>query len=485
MEIFNKKIKEEKEEERFVLCLDGGGMRGIIPSVLLDKLAQLVKAYDDKKPLYSHFDLIAGTSTGGLLALAMTTPPQYLNINKEEGENITVQFENPKQTFMDKIRRTPISKKKEDIIIPRGSDCSKLISIYNENGSKIFPSQTRLFGQLLRDKYRAEPLEVFLKSFFKDAKLSQCFVPTMAVSYEIQKGRPYIFKSWDSHDFYTKEVARATSAAPTYFPPVILHERTTEKKLTLVDGAMVANNPVIFAYGEAKKLYPNCSKFHIISLSTASTMFGFGDEDFSGGVMGWIDPSKGAPLQKVYASSQMQVADYMALHNSDIEYTRVDYTFDNDKFKLDDTSALAASKLEEAGNIVYEKNEEKIIDYVEKLIKKDDFSQIISQSFIEKEARKEIKQYKMESYIPEPKPEPEQDKSDSENPDVNSVIDSLSTVAGKLKDTKIPRLGFFKNLKKNNQKPKDNTKFLPPITSEEIGDQINKSDTTSKDKREQ
>jgi predicted acylesterase/phospholipase RssA len=480
MEIFNKKIEEEKEEERFILCLDGGGMRGIIPSVLLDKLAHLVKAYDDTKPFYSHFDLIAGTSTGGLLALAMTTPPQYLNIEKEEGEDIEIKFEIPKQSFIDKVKRKPLPKKKDDILIPRGSDCSKLISIYKENGSKIFPAQTRLFGQLLRDKYRAEPLEDFLKSFFNDSKLSQCLVPTMVVSYEIQEGKPYTFKSWDSKDFYIKEAARATSAAPTYFPPVILHERTTEKKLTLVDGAMVANNPIIIAYGEAQKLYPNCKKFHILSLSTASIMFGFGDEEFTGGVMGWIDPSKGAPIQKIYASSQMQMADYVAENNSDIEYTRVDYSFENDTFKLDDTSSYAISKLEESGNIVYEKNEEKIIDYVEKLINKKDFSQITTQEWITKEANKNIKEYKKESYVPEPV----EDTSQKDLLDADTVIDSLTHVAEKVKDSKNSRLSFFRNIKRKPKEPIDNSRLLPSATSENTIDLIDKVDTISDNLRD-
>ena len=252
-----------------------------------------------------------------------------------------------------------------------------------------------------------------------------------------------------------------------------------KKKITLVDGAMVANNPVIFAYGEAKKLYPNCNKFHILSLSTASIMFGFGDEEFSGGVMGWIDPSKGAPIQKVYASSQMQVANYMAQHNFDIEYTRVDYAFENDKFKLDDTSAFASTKLEEAGNIVYDKNEEKIFNYVEKLIKKDDFSQITSQKWIEEEANKDVKQYKMESYIPEPT----QDKSDSNSFDVDSVIDSLSAMVEKVKETKVSRLGFFKNLTKNNRKPVDNTKLLLPSASDISPDYITELDEITEDNK--
>jgi predicted acylesterase/phospholipase RssA len=408
MGIFKKKIIDEKVEERFILCLDGGGMRGIIPSVLLKNLTKLLKEYDDTKPLYAHFDLIAGTSTGALLALGLSTPPQYLNIQKEEGKDEIITFPLVEQTLLEKLRKTPKSKQKQPIVITRGCDATHLIDLYKNNGAKIFPPQTRLFGQLIRDKYRAKPLEDFLKSFFGEAKLSQCMVPTMAVSYEIQEGLPYLFKSWDSKDFYTREAARATSAAPTYFPPVILHERETEKRLTLIDGAMVANNPVVLAYGEAKKLYPSCKKFHIISLSTASANFSLGDEEFSGGLMGWIDPSKGAPIQKIYASSQMQLADYMAEHNEDIDYTRVDFHVADEKFKLDDTSNHAIAKLEEIGRIVYEKNEDKIIDYIEKLVKKDDYSHIQPPEIIQREGEKELKQYENESYII---PEAEESKS--------------------------------------------------------------------------
>src|SRR5690554_708085 len=51
-------------EDRYILCLDGGGMRGVIPATLLGHIETLLRNLGDDRPLYSHFDLIAGTSTG-------------------------------------------------------------------------------------------------------------------------------------------------------------------------------------------------------------------------------------------------------------------------------------------------------------------------------------------------------------------------------------------------------------------------------------
>ncbi|MCR5761616.1 MAG: patatin-like phospholipase family protein, partial [Sphaerochaetaceae bacterium] len=60
--------RKEREKERFVLCIDGGGMRGIIPVVVLQNLEKLLRERGVNKPLSQCFDLIAGTSTGGLIA---------------------------------------------------------------------------------------------------------------------------------------------------------------------------------------------------------------------------------------------------------------------------------------------------------------------------------------------------------------------------------------------------------------------------------
>lgn len=396
MKRFNNKNNEI--EERFILCLDGGGMRGIIPSIILKKISTLFKEKGESKPFYSFFDLIAGTSTGGLIALGLTTPPMISSLEKEKGDDEIYIYEEEKPTFIDYILRKKKPTKQPKLII-RGTDCSSLIKLYKENGKDIFPNQTSLFGQFLKAKYDPTPFENFLKKLFNDAKLSQCLVPTLAVSYEIQKGRPYLFKSWDSKDFLTREAARATSAAPTYFPPASLNERPTDEKLTLIDGALIANNPVIMAYGEAKKLYPNCQKFHILSISTGAADFKLGEEEILSGLMGWIDPSKGAPIQKIYATSQMQLASYAAEISDHIEYTRIDKQFQNDNFKLDDTSSQTVKTLEDYGNKIFENQKTEIDEFVDKILKRKDFSQVTDLEFIEQEDKRPIKEYKEAHYV--------------------------------------------------------------------------------------
>ena len=66
--------RREGKDIRYILSIDGGGMRGIIPAYILSKIDALVKERGDKRPLYAHFDLVAGTSTGALLALGLTAP---------------------------------------------------------------------------------------------------------------------------------------------------------------------------------------------------------------------------------------------------------------------------------------------------------------------------------------------------------------------------------------------------------------------------
>ncbi|NCC65700.1 MAG: patatin, partial [Spirochaetia bacterium] len=94
--MFGQKTGQE-EEERFILCIDGGGMRGLVPAVLLEKLSMLLEAIGDNRPLYAHFDLIAGTSTGGLLALALGAPVEKTTLQSDP-RYISYVYERQKQS---------------------------------------------------------------------------------------------------------------------------------------------------------------------------------------------------------------------------------------------------------------------------------------------------------------------------------------------------------------------------------------------------
>ncbi len=373
----SKKDKNNEIEERYILCIDGGGMRGIIPAVIISKLANKLKQFDENKPFYSYFDLICGTSTGGLIALGLTTSPLISNLKKEEGEDTLVTYEEEVLSFLDKLKGKKRKKAIPPTLITRGSDCSSLLDFYKLDGKSIFHSESRFFGQLLKDKYEPKHIENFLFKTFQNSKMNQCLVPTMVVSYDAAEGKPFSFRSWDNNDFYVREAARATSAAPTYFPPATIYDRNTNKRRYLIDGGIIANNPVLMAYSEARQLYPNCKKFHILSLSTASAEYSMQEIDISGGLMGWIDPSKGAPIQKIASTSQMQLASYIAQNISDVDYTRIHYSLKGDSFKLDDTSTYAINTLIDSAEQLYREEEDKLIKFINKMIKRKDFSHVI------------------------------------------------------------------------------------------------------------
>lgn len=373
----SKKDKNNEIEERYILCIDGGGMRGIIPAVIISKLANKLKQFDENKPFYSYFDLICGTSTGGLIALGLTTSPLISNLKKEEGEDTLVTYEEEILSFIDKLKGKKRKKANAPTLITRGSDCSSLLDFYKLDGKSIFHSESRFFGQLLKDKYEPKHIENFLYKTFQNSKMNQCLVPTMVVSYDAAEGKPFSFRSWDNNDFYVREAARATSAAPTYFPPATIYDRNTNKRRYLIDGGIIANNPVLMAYSDARQLYPNCKKFHILSLSTASAEYSMQEIDISGGLMGWIDPSKGAPIQKIASTSQMQLASYIAQNISDVDYTRIHYSLKGDSFKLDDTSTYAINTLIDSAEQLYREEEDKLIKFINKMIKRKDFSHVI------------------------------------------------------------------------------------------------------------
>ncbi len=205
-----------------VLSIDGGGIRGIIPATVLAEIESRTQA-----PIAELFDLIAGTSTGGILALGLVKPsaknktrPQYA--------------------------------------------ASDLTALYEKEGKRIFASspwrRVVAIGNLLDERYGADGIESVLEQYFGDVSLSEALTETLVTSYEIETREPWFFarhkaRSDPGSDFPMRFVARATSAAPTYFEPEEL--KTTRPHGGLIDGGVYANNPAMCAYVEMRKLQPD------------------------------------------------------------------------------------------------------------------------------------------------------------------------------------------------------------------------------------
>lgn len=210
-----------------ILSIDGGGIRGIIPAIILTEIERRTG-----KPIAESFDLLAGTSTGGILASGLT-------IKNEQGQ--------PKYS------------------------AKELLQIYKgKNGKKIFCkpwgpiNKVRL---LIKSLFPAKNIESVLEEEFGKARLKDSYTSLLITAYDTHNKKPFYFRSRlakekTEEDFDICDVCRATSAAPTYFPPKKLtyqgkHIRHTSNDLSLIDGGVFANNPSVLAYVEAMELWRN------------------------------------------------------------------------------------------------------------------------------------------------------------------------------------------------------------------------------------
>ncbi len=349
-------------------------MRGIVPAVLIHRIAQLLADLGDKRPFATHFDLIAGTSTGALLALALTAPIERTRLTiSDEGPSYV--YGERTYTLWQRLRRAPLQSPVVGTL-PWGVDTASLERLYRDHGKTIFfRNQGRILSQIFVDKYDEAPLEHFLKETFADVALKDATIPTLIMAYDANLGRPFSMSSRDDRGFLFWEAARASSAAPTYFKPAYLYDQSEERMQTLIDGGVVANNPSLYAYIEAKRLYPRASRYHILSLSTASSDFSFKASGAGTGFIGWIDPAKGAPIHRVYATAQMQSVDQIAASIPELSYTRIHAPL-AEEYKLDETSPAALQTMANGAAEIFDQHKEQIEGYVSMLAKRTNFDQL-------------------------------------------------------------------------------------------------------------
>jgi hypothetical protein len=239
-----------------VLSIDGGGIRGLIPATILAGLQEMLGS----TPLVDLFDVVAGTSTGGLIALGLTVPgsggkPMY----------------------------TP----------------QDMVQLYTQDGARIFSRglwyRLRSLGGLLRPKWPAAGIESVLREKFQSVQLRDALKEVVITSYGLQHRQVRLFtrnaaRNHANSNFYMRDVARATSAAPTYFAPATIENFGDGSRLIMVDGGVGANNPTLAALAEIVKLYPSKEVF-LVSIGTGKGCRPFRPrEAMKWGVLGWAAP---------------------------------------------------------------------------------------------------------------------------------------------------------------------------------------------------
>jgi len=210
-----------------ILSIDGGGIKGLYSSTILEHLEQRFGSMSD------YFDMICGTSTGGLIALCLAL----------------------------KIPATEIS------------------NIYAEHGQQIFPKRTKLGGiirqTLWKGKYSDKPLRSVLHSVFQNRRVADLDNLVCIPSYSLTDARPWVFKRDHGkldRDNNTSlvDVALATSAAPTYFP---LCEIPIYNDKQFIDGGVWANNPALVGVIEALTYFVGGNKqFTSVEILSVSSL---------------------------------------------------------------------------------------------------------------------------------------------------------------------------------------------------------------------
>uniref|UniRef100_A0A1S2LC74 PNPLA domain-containing protein n=1 Tax=Anaerobacillus isosaccharinicus TaxID=1532552 RepID=A0A1S2LC74_9BACI len=223
-----------------ILSIDGGGIKGLYSAVIL---ADFERKYGK---LNKYFDLICGTSTGGIIALALSA----------------------------------------------GIPATEVVNLYKEKGPLIFPYKNKLyqslsfFKQLLfSSKYGESELKNALQDVFGEKRIRDCETNVLIPTSNITKGTPCIIKTDHSDELdrdnnhFLVDVALATAAAPTYFP---IQEIATMRDADdqFADGGLFSNNPSLHGIQEAYRYFINkdgkdYKKFSLLSVSTLHQNFAF------------------------------------------------------------------------------------------------------------------------------------------------------------------------------------------------------------------
>ncbi len=266
-----------------ILSIDGGGLRGVVPVLVLQELERRMKG----KRIHEMFDLIAGTSTGGMIATALTLT--------EDGKTVKYRLD-------------------------------EILSVYTERGNEIFPKKGRLENfinsilALKRPKFSDRGIDKVLRDLVGDKRILNCMKPIFITSYDLYNNEAVFFKTShavlkESKNAELYDVCRATSAGPTFLPAYIC--RYDNKQRALVDGGVFMNNPTVAVITEAlkygdDKIYNRPGKIPIedicvLSLGTGHYTANMMEKKVENwGTLDWVKPITDVMMQGVNQTTSYQ-----------------------------------------------------------------------------------------------------------------------------------------------------------------------------------
>ncbi|KAB1220377.1 Patatin-like protein 2 [Morella rubra] len=336
-----------------ILSIDGGGVRGIIPATVLAFLeSQLQELDGEDARLADYFDVIAGTSTGGLVTAMLTAPD-----------------ENNRPLFAAK----------------------DIQPFYLEHCPQIFPQKSGLCGAMERifrplggPKYDGKYLHRIVREKLGENRLRSTLTNVVIPTFDIKHLQPTIFSSYEVKkapclNARLSDICISTSAAPTYLPAYHfknLDDEGNVREFNLIDGGVAANNPTLVAMNQVIKeifnqnpdFFPikptDYRRFLVISVGTGSQKI---EQKYDAkmaakwGTLNWLLHGGTVPLVDVFTQASADMVDvhiavvFQALHSEE-NYLRIqDDTLEGTEASVDVSTKSNLNKLVQIGESLLQK----------------------------------------------------------------------------------------------------------------------------------
>lgn len=321
---------KEKEKPFKILAIDGGGIKGVFPAKFLASIEEEI----GEGQIHKHFNLITGTSTGGIIALALSL----------------------------------------------GIPAKEILALYQDNAKTIFGSKSWLFFR--NPFYSNKPLEKLIRTKFKaynkdkDPIINDAKTALMIPTYNLLNGATQVLKTPHANDLKIDKhipmymAAMATSAAPTFFNA---YSNTYKKENTKnveyfsnkVDGGVFANNPSMLAIIEAQTRFgKELSEIELLSLGTGQKLFSNANNKNKWSVGFWIWKKR---IIELFMQSQSQIVHnsvaILDKFNKDFKYKRIDLNFDeNFNVAMDETDKNKLNKFVEKSATIFQNERSNVLD---------------------------------------------------------------------------------------------------------------------------